>query len=351
MSNHVPGRLLLAGLLTAALPTWASAQEGPIKVKPGKPGQIIEVEIVGEVGKAVDKAVEGAEAKEIEGKIAQLRDYLAKIRAAQQEKELVEQLKRKAAELQKMAEQKAAEEAKRAAEAREKMLEYYQHIRGLPAGEPAKPGEGGVRVWAVPEGGPAKPTVKVYDAKGNELTDVRVEFVHEEPKPPAAKPAAGTFAEWTQAPMMMMMGGPAAGDEAIALTRKTYKLPKDKAALLDAVLKQCKAKVLEVKAEGDSVTVTTTPDVQHTIGGLVGLLAPKRGVGIFAGPMRFSIEGAKATDPAAPPKGPPAGGEPFIKPIPAPEKDKPGAKGKPEGGGTFQIEIDGLDFEFAKPKK
>lgn len=66
-----------------------------------------------------------------------------------------------------------------------------------------------------------------------------------------------------------------AGD-VLSLTRATYNLPAAGAkALNDFLSTQVKAKVLEIKAEGDKLTVTTTPDVQHTIGGIVALMQGK----------------------------------------------------------------------------
>jgi hypothetical protein len=61
----------------------------------------------------------------------------------------------------------------------------------------------------------------------------------------------------------------------LALTRAVYKLPKDKADALAAFLPHIKAQVLESKVEGDGIVVTTTPDIQRTIGELVALLLGK----------------------------------------------------------------------------
>jgi hypothetical protein len=66
--------------------------------------------------------------------------------------------------------------------------------------------------------------------------------------------------------------GTVAKEHTITLSRASYKLPKEKADALAAFLKHVKASVLESKVEDDGVTVTTTPDVQHTIAQLVGLL-------------------------------------------------------------------------------
>jgi beta-lactamase regulating signal transducer with metallopeptidase domain len=63
------------------------------------------------------------------------------------------------------------------------------------------------------------------------------------------------------------------GDQVLNLSRASYKLPHAKAEVLGAFLRDhVKAKVIETKVEGDTLIVTTTPDVQKAIGGLVGLM-------------------------------------------------------------------------------
>jgi beta-lactamase regulating signal transducer with metallopeptidase domain len=65
------------------------------------------------------------------------------------------------------------------------------------------------------------------------------------------------------------------GQHELALTRVSYKLPKDKADALAAFLPHIKAQVLESKVEGEGIVVTTTPEIQRTIGQLVALLQGK----------------------------------------------------------------------------
>jgi beta-lactamase regulating signal transducer with metallopeptidase domain len=66
----------------------------------------------------------------------------------------------------------------------------------------------------------------------------------------------------------------------VHLTRTTYALPAAKAAALAKFLQQhVKAPVLETKAEGDSLTVTTTPEVQRALGGFVALVQGKPAAG------------------------------------------------------------------------
>jgi beta-lactamase regulating signal transducer with metallopeptidase domain len=62
----------------------------------------------------------------------------------------------------------------------------------------------------------------------------------------------------------------------VLLSRATYKLPKEKADALAAFIKQhVQAQVLEIKTDGDSLTVTTTPELQRAIRTLVGLMQGK----------------------------------------------------------------------------
>jgi hypothetical protein len=64
----------------------------------------------------------------------------------------------------------------------------------------------------------------------------------------------------------------ASGGE-VQLIRKTYPLPRAKAEGLSAFLREyVKAAVLETKVDGDTLTITTTPEVQKGIGQLIALL-------------------------------------------------------------------------------
>jgi hypothetical protein len=62
---------------------------------------------------------------------------------------------------------------------------------------------------------------------------------------------------------------------AVTLSRATYKMPKDMAESLAAFLKHAKGSVVETKIEDDTIVVTTTPNMQQTIGQLVGLMTGK----------------------------------------------------------------------------
>jgi hypothetical protein len=113
----------------------------------------------------------------------------------------------------------------------------------------------------------------------------------------------------------------------IALTRATYKLPAGKAeALAKFLVDNVKAApVLECKVDGDSLIVTTTPEYQHAVGQLVGLMLgklpaahsnPKPDPMGPIGPARGAGPGPKPGAPYGPagggdsrPKGP-TGGDP-----------------------------------------
>jgi beta-lactamase regulating signal transducer with metallopeptidase domain len=61
--------------------------------------------------------------------------------------------------------------------------------------------------------------------------------------------------------------------KAVALSRTTYTLPHAKAEALANFLKEhVKARVIETKVDGDSLTITTTPESQKAIGGLIALI-------------------------------------------------------------------------------
>jgi beta-lactamase regulating signal transducer with metallopeptidase domain len=75
-------------------------------------------------------------------------------------------------------------------------------------------------------------------------------------------------------------------DRVLNLTRATYRLPKDKAAALATFLKDnVKAPVLELKLDGQGLTITTTPETQAAIGAMVRLLAQSQ-----AGPVGTANE-------------------------------------------------------------
>ena len=63
----------------------------------------------------------------------------------------------------------------------------------------------------------------------------------------------------------------------VSLVRTSYNLPHAKAEPLAAFLREhVKAKVMETKVDGDSLTVTTTPETQKAVGGLIALIQGKQ---------------------------------------------------------------------------
>jgi beta-lactamase regulating signal transducer with metallopeptidase domain len=61
----------------------------------------------------------------------------------------------------------------------------------------------------------------------------------------------------------------------ISLTRASYDLPAAKAKALADLLQDSKGPTVEIKAEGDKVTVTTTPEAQQVIAHLIAMLQGK----------------------------------------------------------------------------
>jgi hypothetical protein len=63
--------------------------------------------------------------------------------------------------------------------------------------------------------------------------------------------------------------------QTVTLSRATYKMSKEMADALAALLKHAKGSVVETKLEDEGIVVTTTPNMQQTIGQLVGLMTGK----------------------------------------------------------------------------
>jgi beta-lactamase regulating signal transducer with metallopeptidase domain len=61
--------------------------------------------------------------------------------------------------------------------------------------------------------------------------------------------------------------------KSVTLSRATYKLHKDQATILASLLANIKATVMETKIDGDTIIVTTTPDVQAAVASMVKLLS------------------------------------------------------------------------------
>jgi len=94
---------------------------------------------------------------------------------------------------------------------------------------------------------------------------------------PSAQPPATISAGPPPAPTNAVPFPPPTtrGDVAISLTRTVYDLPATKAKALAELLQDSKGPVVEIKADGDKVTVTTTPEAQQVIGQLIAMLQGK----------------------------------------------------------------------------
>jgi hypothetical protein len=106
------------------------------------------------------------------------------------------------------------------------------------------------------------------------------------------------------------------GNEEITLSRVTYKLKADKAKALAAILSEhVKGVIMEVKADGDKLIVTTSPGAQNAVGQMVALLS---GDAFKVLPPAHAPEPPMAYPPGAgvaPPAAVP--GPPNTPPIPA----------------------------------
>jgi beta-lactamase regulating signal transducer with metallopeptidase domain len=108
---------------------------------------------------------------------------------------------------------------------------------------------------------------------------------------------------------------PESPTEVITLTRVAYKLKPAAAEALAGFLKDnVKAPILETKVDGETLTVTTTPEYQHAIGEFIGLIqgkAPGR-PGMMGSMMPPGMAPGGFTPPVARPPG-----TPFSGPDPA----------------------------------
>jgi len=105
-----------------------------------------------------------------------------------------------------------------------------------------------------------KPAVKTYTLKDSDT-------VHQVgPRVLTAQPGSGNVHGYTWVTT-------SEGEHAVALTRATYKMPKEKAEALAKFLSdQVKGQVLETKVESEGIVVTTTPQIQRTIHDFINLV-------------------------------------------------------------------------------
>ena len=121
------------------------------------------------------------------------------------------------------------------------------------------------------------------------------------------------------------------GGPSVTLMRATYKLDKAQAEALGSLLGSVKAPVLEVKVDGTGLTLTTTPEVQATVGQIVRLITGQ------------AAEGNKfyRVAPMVPPV-PPAPPAPPTKPV---KPVKPSAQ-----SGAEKPEIEVIVVPASKPE-
>ena len=304
MQNETPCRLsrrskfAVLALVLAILPGWSLAQEKPKEEKKPNEKSSIIFDFDFTIGIEAEKA---KKAQELEAKIAQLMKELAALKGEKSSKWLIE----KKVEVPKTAETKVVEREFRVVQLAEKI--------------------------------PSTPEVKVFDQNGNELKDIEVTLTQVNPNSPprivltrkgqpltdsgvkvfvAQNPPPHSAIRVTEVPeklsepkkveattknppevevrlretqdMMVVdyikrqKAFLSAMEEAregkpIALSRATYKLPAEKAESLGKFLKEnVKVPVFEMKYEKDSLTVTTTPEVQTMIGNLVAVMLGKK---------------------------------------------------------------------------
>ena len=252
-------KLFVALMAIAAVPAWTLGQSAPLPAKPAP---------------TADPQVQAIE--------AQIKALAEKLEAIKSQKKAE-------------AEKKAVEALKKA---QETVAEKLKEIR-LRAGDDVKT-EKGYKVLTAGQDG-----VKVIGADGKELKDVKVIIVE---KGAAATPVirsvspAVTTTESGKRVTVQVAGDPnlgkraltmptgqtvlswttGQGSNAITLSRATYKLNKDQAAAMGSLFGAIKATVMETKVDGESITVTTTPEAQAAIGQIVRLLQ-----GQGAGTYRF----------------------------------------------------------------
>lgn len=244
MKDGKPGRLnmavklLVALMAVAAIPAWTLGQGEPVKVTVN-----------------VDKTTD-ADTKKIEEQIQMLQEKLKVLRTA-----------------------KAAESTKK-----DVVVERKIEVTGQ-----ALPKD--IKVLTTKEG-----TVKVLGADGKEIKDIKVIVVDQagqagktavfQPLPgqgqvqwlgqgqgPAPVNIVGVAAPGDQKKVLTarVVAGQQSSDS-VALARSTYKLTKEQAAALTTLLNAVKGTVMETKVDGDSLTVTTTPEAQAAIASMVRLV-------------------------------------------------------------------------------
>jgi hypothetical protein len=297
MRDQVPcrpaaGVKLLAGLLLlAALPAWTFGQARP------EPGPEPKVEV---------KTIDVRDFKPTVVRVVEEDVQLAGPDAAADAAKKLKEIEARIADLQK---QLQALKAARAATGQKKKTQPWRvEIRNL---DNVRAGAGALKGKLVEEKnsniirwrlvqptrteikvvseGPKQPQYKVIGPDGKEIKGAKVIVIETKSVQPAPAPMKVKVITAKMRALNALAGTrleldvklPPAADKVINLSRTTYKLPGNKAAALAAFLKDnVKASVLELKLEGQGLTVTTTPETQAAIGGIVRLMASGQAQGI-----------------------------------------------------------------------
>jgi hypothetical protein len=268
----------------AAEKAAAAGEKRAKVVRIGDDGKPIEIELKIDDLKDLEKLKKlGMEQLE---KLKEL-DHLKKLGAEQLDK--MGRLKLEAAELEKLKGLKLDE--KDLAKLKEAQLKLAEKAKDL----------AGIQL-RLSDGKDGKPLV--IEGSGNK--GARVELV-----PGTAEPQRHTIVQSVSDP------------NSISLTRVTYTLTGEQARALDEFLKAfAKARVLETKIDGDKLVVTTTPDVQSTIGQVVALMSGKPAGGVH----RYSLNVTPAYQ--APVRPAATATQKESKPAKPKEKDKKEKKDK-----------------------
>jgi len=169
------------------------------------------------------------------------------------------------------------------------------------------------------------------------VTPMTVPVAPKAPQPPAAVPAAsGQYS---------VRARTVTDSQSITLSRATYKLGKEQSAALATLLGAIKATVMETKVDGDTITVTTTPEAQAAIGQIVRLLQGQSGSPLFR--LSTTPSGTyeyRLTVPATPAT-PPA-------PVAAPSTPKPpAAPTAPKKPSNVNVNVEGFDVKQPEVKR
>jgi beta-lactamase regulating signal transducer with metallopeptidase domain len=300
-------KLIVALMAIAAVPAWTLGQGAPVATPPAAPT-------------GPDPQIQA-----LEQQIKALAEKLEAVKAA------------KRAEANKS----ALESLKKAQETLgEKLKTITVHAADPKAAQ-------GVKVVTAGEGG-----YKVIGPDGKELKDVKIIVV--DPKAAGQNPQPVPAIRWVERATPMAVPVPArapappvaaghytivaktSGDsQSITLSRATYKLGKEQSAALATLLGAIKATVMETKVDGETITVTTTPEAQAAIGQIVRLLQGQSGSGVLR--LHTTPSGTyeyRLAVPATPPT-------PATPPIAPRAPTPPTTPKKPA-----QVNVDVKDFEL-----